>query len=276
MQQIKQSQMKKKLKPEGPKGRFSFLNKQTIFRNLLKNTISKFNDHYRIDFDNSSYSDISGDLHFLLHERPYQKHSLRTMDLFYRRSTHEVTLTSSKSVLPKSLNPGGEGIAQTLKKGELHSVSVKSRIIDWFKNDRVPGYKFHVTFKTEFPLFDYNKTLYVESTGSTLAKDIVDDIFGKEAMSNRPTEMDRFRQAFRSARHMCDCTLHCSVVSLATDREVEHNGNMMATEIGNQIYRMLTPPIKPDNIVNRRNYYWETVVNFFSSLFSRGRKIPSY
>lgn len=265
--------MKKKLKPRRRKGVFSFFDKQTIFQTLLKNLIVSYNDHYYIVTEDSSFSN-SGDMHFRLNERPPRKHSIRAIDLFYNSSAQKVQLNFSQEILPKSL--GRKNRIQTLQEHDLTARKVKSIIAEWFEKEKMQGYKFHVTFKTEFPLFDYNKTLYVESTGSTLAKDIVEDIFGKEALSNRPTEMDRFRQAFRSARHMCDCTLHCSVVSLATDREVEHNGNMMATEIGNQIYRRLTPPAKPDSVVSRKQYYWETVVNFFSSFFSRDRKIPSY
>ncbi len=268
--------MKKKLKPRRRKGVFSFLNKEMICYNLLKIFMLKSNESYRIISEDSSYSNQSGDIHFRLQKRP-GVHSLITVDVSYNASNGEVRLKFFKSILPKNLGIESENI---IKSRNYNALAIKSLILNWLEKEIIQGYKIHVVFMTEFPLFDYHKTLYVQSIGSTLAKDIVDDIFGKEALSNRPTELERFRQAFRSARHMCDCTLHCSVVSLATDKEVEHKGVMagdiMATEIGNQIYRRLTPPAKPDNVVSRKQYYWETVVNFFSSLFSRGRKIPSY
>lgn len=259
--------MKKNLKPTRRKGVFYFLNKQKVFHNLLKTLISGYSDHYRVIPEDSSCSNVSGDIHFRLEERPPCVHSTRTVDLFYRARRREIKLTFCKAVLPKGLSRENcIKSVQILSSKETGAKTTRTMIKNWFKNEGMRGFKTNVIFCTEFPLFNYKKTFITETVGSTLAGTIADDIFISEVSRNSGAEVNKFQKMFRTEKQMCDSTLHCSVFSLDTDKKIEDASTMMEIEIGHRIYQNLAP-VEP---AKKEQPRWK-IKDYFKNIFSAFR-----
>lgn len=125
--------------------------------------------------------------------------------------------------------------------------------------------KVSVTFRTEFPLFFYNKTFYLEdemgiSDSDKIFEDIM-DVAIKPAMAKYPKEVKRFYETYKNASYMINQSIITCRIKKG-EEEFPEESLALSINLTNKLYEELTPQEHVKTVKDLQREYFMHIFDF--------------
>lgn len=234
-----------KIKRKPRKRMFPFFKKSPLsLEKLFSNFINKLlvnKEVYCLTPEGVHNSKTSEILYAVVITTETKKFTIKHISFLFEKVKGTLTVTFYNGPVTRSNENNSVVKKQIIKFSNANVSAIKKSLKKWFGKDPVTRFKVDVSFQTEFPLFSYRNSFYVNSIGTTFASEVMQDIFKREISSKNKKEVRQFYEAYNSARQMTFNTLTTKVISLKTEEEMPMAGQMLNAEIGNQVYESLAP-----------------------------------
>jgi hypothetical protein len=239
-----------------------FFKKRISERNIFQNILSKIllgQSKLCLTPEGIKKGKSTGDMYVALIEKQQKRYSIKTVSLRYQAKRKTVTFTFFKgpnSAPPESLR---KSITLPFKSGQ-HLLPIRKKVKEWFTTPLPPFFEIKINF--EVSGCKYSNVFFKHSIGVVTANEIVADISSKHPAL--------FGKKLQRVSEILE-VLHCRVISMEEDKQVSTTGEMLKSEICNQLQHSILPEYKISSELSR--YFgdlrgiWDSIVSSFKKLW---------